>query len=56
MRATVGATGADVNAPRHWLVNPDNGFLGWLVLAWTLLLLVVVVLSRDRFRAWRRGY
>jgi uncharacterized protein len=56
MRATVGATSADPGASRHWLVNADNGFLGWLVLGWTLLLLAVVVAMRDRFRGWRPGY
>ncbi len=54
MRATVGATELDGGAPLAWLISRDDGYTGWLVLAWTLLITLVAVAMRGRFRPWRR--
>jgi hypothetical protein len=55
MRATVGATQLDPGAPLAWLVSSDDGYTGWLVLAWTLVITLVAVAMRGRFRPWRRA-
>ena len=54
MRATVGTTHDNPAASYGWLVNPSNGFLGWLVLAWTLVITIAMLLARQRFRHWHR--
>jgi len=54
MRATVGVTHPNPGSGLAWLINPANGFLGYLVLAWTLAILIVVLLARQRFRHWHR--
>ncbi len=54
MRATVGATQLDPSAPLAWLVSREDGYTGWLVFAWTLVILLAAVGVRGRFRAWRR--
>ncbi len=54
MRATVGVTHDNPAATLAWLINPANGFLGWLVLAWTLAITIVVLLARGRFKHWHR--
>lgn len=54
MRATVGSTALDPAAPLAWMVSRDDGYTGWLVLAWTLLLLLFAAALRARFRPWRR--
>lgn len=54
MRATVGATELDGGAPLAWLISRDDGYTGWLVFAWTLLITLVAVAMRGRFRPWRR--
>jgi len=55
MRATIGATRQDPAAPLAWLISPVTGYTGWLVLAWTLAMLGVAVVVRERFRGWRRS-
>ena len=55
MRATVGATQLDPGAPLAWLVSGDDGYTGWLVLAWTLVITLAAVALRGRFRPWRRA-
>jgi membrane protease YdiL (CAAX protease family) len=55
MRATVGATHEDAAAPLAWLISRSDGYTGWLVLGWTLLLILAVVVARGRFRSWRRS-
>lgn len=42
MRVIVGATARPEGAPLAWLVSRSDGFTGWLVLAWTTLLLVLI--------------
>ncbi len=54
MRATVGATRENPASPLEWLISPTTGYTGWLVFAWTLLILAVVALARNRFRHWHR--
>jgi uncharacterized protein len=54
MRATVGATRPEAGAPLAWLVSREDGYTGWLVLGWTLLITLAAVAVRGRLRAWRR--
>ncbi len=54
LRATIGATQLDPNAAAAWLVNRNNGYVGWLVLSWTLVITLIAVTLRGRFRPWRR--
>jgi uncharacterized protein len=54
MRATVGATQLDPGAPLAWLVSREDGYTGWLVLAWTLVITLVAIGLRGRLRPWRR--
>ena len=54
MRATVGATRLEGDAPLAWLVSRDDGYTGWLVLAWTVVLTLLAFALRGRLRAWRR--
>jgi uncharacterized protein len=54
MRATVGATRLDPSAPLAWLVSREDGYTGWLVLGWTLVITLAAIVMRGRFRAWRR--
>jgi membrane protease YdiL (CAAX protease family) len=54
MRTTVGLTVDNAAAAHAWLINPSNGFLGWLVLAWTLAITIGMLLVRNRFRHWHR--
>lgn len=53
MRTTVGATSANPDAPLAWTISTIDGYTGWLVLAWTMLITAVVVAARGRFTAWR---
>ena len=53
MRTTVGVTRLDPAARYAWLVSHSDGYTGWLVLLWTLLLLLVLSASRRRFSSWR---
>jgi membrane protease YdiL (CAAX protease family) len=53
MRTTVGATAANEASPLAWLISDVDGYTGWLVLAWTVAITVVVVRMRHRFVAWR---
>jgi uncharacterized protein len=55
MRATVGATQLDPSAPLAWLVSREDGYTGWLVLGWTVVITLTAVAVRGRFRAWRRS-
>lgn len=55
MRATVGATQLDPTAPLAWLVSREDGYTGWLVLGWTIVITLAAVALRGRFRAWRRS-
>jgi uncharacterized protein len=55
MRTTIATTRADPAAPLAWLISRTDGYTGWLVLGWTLVLLGAVLLVRDRFRGWRRA-
>jgi membrane protease YdiL (CAAX protease family) len=53
MRTTVGATAANEDSPLSWLISDADGYTGWLVLAWTLVISTVLVRMRHRFAAWR---
>jgi membrane protease YdiL (CAAX protease family) len=53
MRTTVGATAANEQSPLAWTISRETGYTGWLVLAWTLAILLLVVANRDRFRRFR---
>lgn len=53
MRTTVGATAANEQSPLAWTISRADGYTGWLVLAWTLAITLVVVANRDRFRRFR---
>lgn len=53
MRTTVGATAANDSSPLAWLISDADGYTGWLVLAWTVVITLVVVFTRRRFVAWR---
>jgi membrane protease YdiL (CAAX protease family) len=54
LRATIGISHEDPAAPLAWLISSHDGFTGWLVLAWTLLISIGVLLASPRFRHWRR--
>ena len=54
MRATVGTTRENLASPLEWLISPTTGYTGWLVLAWTLVIIVTLVALRGRFRHWHR--
>lgn len=53
IKATVGTTAPNPNAPLAWLIS-DDGYTGWLVFAWTLVIVLAAVALRGRFRPWRR--
>jgi membrane protease YdiL (CAAX protease family) len=54
MRTTVGATAEDPASRLAWLISDSDGYTGWLVLAWTLAITVVVVAARAQFVGLRR--
>lgn len=56
MRTTVGATAANEQSPHAWLISGTDGYTGWLVLAWTLVITVTLAMLRGRFRHWRPRY
>ena len=56
LRTTIGLTAGAPEASWAWLLNRDNGYLGWLVLGWTLLLTLLLSTGRGRFRHWRRPH
>ncbi len=53
MKLAVGTTWLAPEAPGAALVNPIDGFTGWLVLGWTLLLMLAAWHWRHRFAALR---
>lgn len=53
MKIAVGTTWLDPDAPAATLVNPIDGFTGWLVLGWTLALTCGAWHWRARFAALR---
>ena len=53
MRTTVAVTTPDPGGGLHWLISRSDGYTGWLVLGWTLVITLALVLSRGRFRSWR---
>ena len=56
MRTTVGVTSGNAAAPFAWLVSRSDGYTGWLVLVWTLLVTLLIVAMRRRLRSWRRTF
>ena len=56
MRTTIGVTSGNAAAPLAWLVSRSDGYTGWLVLGWTLLVTALAIASRSRLREWRRSY
>jgi membrane protease YdiL (CAAX protease family) len=55
MRTTVGLTSGNAAAPFAWLVSRSDGYTGWLVLGWTLLVTALAVAARGRLRSWRQA-
>ena len=49
MRTTVGVTAADGDAPLAWTISDSTGYTGWLVLAWTLVVLAALPWARKRW-------
>ena len=56
LRIAIGLTTANPAAPLAWLINRGNGYVGWLVTGWTLLLIALLVVTRGRWRHWRRPF
>jgi len=54
MRATVLATHDNAGAHLGWLVSRGDGYTGWLVLGWTLVITAIAVCYRQRIRAHAR--
>jgi membrane protease YdiL (CAAX protease family) len=52
MRFTIGLTALHRDSPLGWLVSRSDGYTGWLVLAWTLLILALA--AGFKRRAWTR--
>ena len=50
MRVVVGATHETHGEPLSWLVSGSDGFTGWLVLGWTLLLLIALAAGWRPYR------
>lgn len=53
MKLAIGTTWLAPQATGAWLINPIDGFTGWLVLGWTVLLTAAAWHWRQRFAAWR---
>jgi membrane protease YdiL (CAAX protease family) len=54
IKATVATTTQGTTSPVAWLVNwKFDGYTGWLVLGWTLVLTAAVIGLRGRFAGWR---
>lgn len=54
MRTTVGVTQPDPTATHAWLISRTDGYTGWLVLGWTLVMLAVLLaLGRSVRRSLR---
>lgn len=53
MRTTVGTTVEDPASPLAWMISASDGYTGWLVLAWTLVIGALVIATRRRFQRWR---
>jgi MYXO-CTERM domain-containing protein len=51
MRTTVGVTAANPDSPLAWTIDSSTGYTGWLVLAWTLLVLAALPWARRRWPA-----
>jgi membrane protease YdiL (CAAX protease family) len=49
MRTTVGMTAANDQSPLAWTISPSTGYTGWLVLAWTLVVLAALPWARRRW-------
>jgi membrane protease YdiL (CAAX protease family) len=54
LKVTVGCTLPPVEAPGAWLLSRFDGFTGWLVAGWTLLVIAGLAANRERLR-WLRG-
>ena len=54
MRATVSTTSLGTASPMQWLISQSDGYTGWLVVGWTVVIIFALVLCRGRFRGWRR--
>jgi hypothetical protein len=49
MRTTVGMTATNEQSPLAWTISPSTGYTGWLVLAWTLVVLAALPWARRRW-------
>jgi membrane protease YdiL (CAAX protease family) len=56
MKLTVGATSINAASPQAGLISRSDGFTGWLVFAWTVVVIVVLFAVRRRFAGWRIRY
>ena len=55
MKLAIGTTWIAPEAKGAGLINPIDGFTGWLVLGWTVSLTFAAWRWRGRFAAWRAG-
>lgn len=53
LKVTIGVTQPPGDVPCAALVSRFDGFTGWLVAGWTLCLLLLLVVNRDRLRGLR---
>jgi len=53
MRLTIGATRVNTGSPYHALISASDGYTGWLVLAWTMIVLVALIAARGSYAGWR---
>lgn len=54
MRTTIGITVLHDDAPMRWLVSRSDGYTGWMVLGWTLLILGVALATRRHIALFNR--
>jgi|APCry1669189534_1035231.scaffolds.fasta_scaffold18535_3 hypothetical protein len=53
MRTTIGITTLEHDAPQHWLISQSDGYTGWLVLSWTLVMTLALIANRQRLISGR---
>ena len=53
LKVTIGVTQPPGDAPGAFLVSRFDGFTGWLIAGWTLVVLVVLVRNRERLCSLR---
>jgi membrane protease YdiL (CAAX protease family) len=53
MRLTIGSTLVNADSPYRPLVSASDGYTGWLVLAWTIVVTAALLAARGTLAAWR---